>query len=244
MAQRPLVAQNDRWYPVASDTAVSASSHPSPLRTWQVVLPLRRGIALWAHNETADSIAVPSVEVRDCVNIDTGCGRTLTDAILAPGDSLLLVTVRPRQWNAKYRFRWTHDWLPVGEAPAADSYVVPAWATRRLDAAAFVEHYVEADYLEPRVLTPDLDGDGREDLAVAIQARDGSRGIALMLATSPGFLVIGADQGRSNGLDLTQVKSWAMHDGVLELVLEQGGHLTVRCEGACATGADAQLRAP
>ena len=43
---RDLQAQTDRWYPTPADSQNRAASKtPSPLTTWQVVLPLRAGIA-------------------------------------------------------------------------------------------------------------------------------------------------------------------------------------------------------
>jgi hypothetical protein len=206
-----LRAQNDRWYPVAADTATSRSPTPSPLRTWQVTLPLRRGAQLWAHNPTPDSVAIPSVEVWDCVNIDGGCGLTPLDTILAPGDSLVLLTVHPRQWNAKYRFRWTHYWAPRGPAAPAEAYVLPTWAVAPLDAAAFVEHYEEAGYLTPRTLEPDLDGDGAADLVLAVQDHSATRGVAILLAARPTPVVLGAGQPFGPwGRDFAGLRRWTL----------------------------------
>jgi hypothetical protein len=138
-----------------------------------------------------------------------GCGRTLTDTVVAPGDSLILLTIRPRQWNAKYHFRWSHYWAPTGSPVEVEpAYVVPAWALPRLEAAAFVEHYTESAYLQPRTLEPDLDGDDRADLAVAIEDHAGRPGVAIFLSSQPGFLILGAGMANAHGNRFERVVRW------------------------------------
>lgn len=185
----------------------------SPLKTWRVTLPARRGVVLWARNPTSDPITVTEVTVSGCVNVRAGCGATPLHLPIAPGDSVRLVTVYPLAGDITLAFRWSHRWSRTVAAIPPDTTPLPAWAVSSLD-VRFRAAYTRLYDLTPDLLEPDLDGDGEADLVFLVRDTGGRRGIVLLRHSQVRPDVIGAGTKFGNGgEDWRWMDEWSVEPG-------------------------------
>jgi hypothetical protein len=93
---------------------------------------------------------------------------------------------------------------PAAAQPPAgpDAPGIPAWAAQVLASPGFASDYALSPRLDPSVLHGDFDGDGRPDVAVLVERRDGgAQGIAMVHAGSQRAVVLGAGNAIGNGGD-------------------------------------------
>ena len=90
---------------------LAAQIEPSPLVTWEDILPARRGAVLWARNPTADTVWLDSLHVENCMNIRRrGCGTHWLGIALPPGVSKQLHRLEPAVPSDAFSYQWFLDW--------------------------------------------------------------------------------------------------------------------------------------
>lgn len=91
--------------------AQDSTSHADrPFETWTMVLPYRRGVTIWARNQTTDTVAITRVTLSACFNISNACGPTDLDLKLGPEDSAEVMTLRPKVWDDRYAYQVAWEW--------------------------------------------------------------------------------------------------------------------------------------
>ncbi len=110
-----------------------AEALPSPLVTWEDILPARRGAVLWARNPTADTVWVDSLHVEGCINIRKGgCGAVGLGVALPPGARKALHRLAPAVPTDAFSYQWYLDWREM----LPDS--VPKWRPRSADSLGVI----------------------------------------------------------------------------------------------------------
>ncbi len=88
-----------------------------PFQTWKQTLPYRRGVVIWLRSTGPDTLHIKRVTVSQCLNIGAGCGETELNLWVAPGDSVSVLTIRPRLWDDRYVYQLAWDWEVRSVAP-------------------------------------------------------------------------------------------------------------------------------
>lgn len=97
--------------PVPAETAGPAEGEP-PLLLKQE-MPGMAGRRLLARNTGARAVTITTLEVRECANVAAGCGRHRLDRRVAPGETVHLLIVRPRDAARAYSFALSYQWEPA-----------------------------------------------------------------------------------------------------------------------------------
>lgn len=109
-------------------STLAAQTDPSPLVTWEDVLPARGGAVLWVRNATADTVWIDSLHVEQCLNIRRGgCGSRALGIALPPGGSRRLHRLEPAVPADAFSYQWFLDWT----IPTPDSTRVRPHRSRR-----------------------------------------------------------------------------------------------------------------
>jgi len=86
--------------------AVRTARAPDPIETWTEPERNGDGFRILFRNNTSVPIRIASLELYDCENVNEECGTTVLDVPLAPGQSAIVKTVRPRLPGYESRFRY------------------------------------------------------------------------------------------------------------------------------------------
>ena len=76
----------------------------------QQEIPGAAGRRVLARNDGPRRLAIVSVQVRECVNVASGCGRYRLDREIPPGATAHLLIIRPRDAGRAYSFEVSYDW--------------------------------------------------------------------------------------------------------------------------------------
>jgi hypothetical protein len=92
-------------------SSLAAQEEPTPLITWENMLPARGGAVLWVRNPTADTVWLDSLHVEKCHNIRRGgCGSLPLGIALPPGGSKRLHRLEPAVPSDAFSYHWFLDW--------------------------------------------------------------------------------------------------------------------------------------
>jgi len=86
--------------------AVRAARAPEPIETWTEAERNGDGFRILFRNNTSAPVRITSIELFECENINQDCAATAVDLKLAPGQSGIAMTVRPRLAGYESRFRY------------------------------------------------------------------------------------------------------------------------------------------
>jgi len=82
------------------------TTRTEPIETWTEPERNGEGFRILFRNNTSAPVHITSIELFECENVNQDCGATPVDLKLAPGQSGIAMTVRPRLPNYESRFRY------------------------------------------------------------------------------------------------------------------------------------------
>jgi hypothetical protein len=93
------------------------------ITTWVVDLEHRAGHELRLRNDSDTAFRIRSITLRECTNLEEPCAAHELNRLVCPGESVVLLTVHPRDRMKGVWFDWGYDalrYFSIGDVVGAN----------------------------------------------------------------------------------------------------------------------------